>query len=193
MVKIIGLPDAMAADYIKLLSKIESADNPNAKAKTSSASGRFQFIKSTWTGLGYAWKDVFNDKLQYEAAEKFTNQNAEGLRKAGCAINFATLYGAHFLGLAGFLKIMRAAPSTPIANVTTAAQRKANPTILKGTVKDFTDWLARKTGHDYRSVYKAEPSKPVVVEVEKKFNPLPLLFAIVLIIGVAIFLLTKGS
>lgn len=193
MVKIIGLPDAMAAEYIKLLSKIESADNPNAKAKTSSASGRFQFIKSTWTGLGYAWKDVFNDKLQYEAAEKFTNQNAEGLRKAGCAINFATLYGAHFLGLAGFLKIMRAAPSTPIANVTTAAQRKANPTILKGTVKDFTDWLARKTGHDYRSVYKAEPVVVDLPEAEKKFNPLPLLFAIVLIIGVAIFLLTKGS
>lgn len=152
--KIIGLPGKYADDYIALLSKIESNDNPNAKAKTSSASGRFQFIKSTWEGLGYDWKDVFNDKLQYEAAEKFTNQNARALQQAGCAINFATLYGSHFLGLAGFLKIMRAAgPGTPIEAVTTAAQRKANPTILKGTVGDFGAWLKRKTGDDYTKRY----------------------------------------
>lgn len=164
MVKILGLPDSMAAEYIKLLSKIESSDNPNAKAKTSSASGRFQFIKSTWEGLGYKWADVFNDKLQYEAAERFTNDNAKGLKAAGCAINFATLYGSHFLGLSGFLKIMRATPSTPIEQVTTPAQRKANPSILKGTVKDFTDWLARKTGHNYQSRYADTGyTKPVVV------------------------------
>jgi len=154
MVKIVGLPDDKAAEYIKLLSKIESSDNPKAKAPTSSASGRFQFIKGTWEGLGYNWKDVFNDKLQYEAAEKFTNQNARGLQQAGCAINFATLYGSHFLGLAGFLKIMRAAgPNTPIEAVTTPAQRKANPTILKGTVADFGAWLKRKTGDEYTKRY----------------------------------------
>lgn len=196
MVKILGLPDAMAADYIKLLSRIESNDNPNAKAKTSTASGRFQFIKSTWTGLGYDWKDVFNDQLQYQAAERFTNDNARGLRNAGCAINFATLYGAHFLGLSGFLKIMRATPTTPIENVTTAAQRKANPSILKGTVADFTAWLAKKTGHDYRSQYAAPTPGPVIVEpaaeVEAKFNPLPLIIALVAVIGLIIYLVTKG-
>ncbi len=152
--KIIGLPDDKAAEYIALISKIESGDNPKAKAKTSSASGRFQFIKSTWEGLGYDWKDVFNDKLQYEAIEKFTNQNAAGLQKAGCAINFATLYGAHFLGLGGFLRIMRAeGRNTPIEAVTGEAQRKANPTILKGTVGDFGNWLKRKTGDDYTKRY----------------------------------------
>lgn len=140
------LPADKEEVYYKLISKIESNDNPNAKAKTSSASGRFQFIKSTWEGLGYDWKDVFNDKKQWEAIRKLTRQNAAILEKAGCAINFATLYGAHFLGPAAFLKVMRGQPNEPITTVTTAAQRKANPTILKGTIQDFCDWLERKTG-----------------------------------------------
>lgn len=160
MTKIIGLPDKLADDYILLLGKIESNNNPNAKAKTSTASGRFQFIKSTWEGLGYNWKDVLNDKLQHEAALKFTNNNAKGLQNAGCAVNFATLYGAHFLGLKGFLKIMAASPSTPITKVTTSAARKANPTILKGNVSDFTDWLKKKTGHDYRDRFVVQTELP---------------------------------
>lgn len=201
MVKILGLPDDKAAEYIRLLSKIESSDNPNAKAPTSSASGRFQFIKSTWEGLGYNWADRFNDKLQYEAAEKFTNQNAKGLKAAGCAINFATLYGSHFLGLAGFLKIMRAAgPQTPIEAVTTAAQRKANPSILKGTVGDFGDWLRRKTGDDYTKRYTDSgfvSGPDVVLPPEmptKAHNPIAVLGFIGLLgaIALVIYFTTQG-
>ncbi len=163
------LPPEAEQEYYRKISKIESGDNPKAKARTSSASGRFQFIKSTWEGLGYDRDDVFNDKLQYEAIEKFTRQNAEALIKAGCAINHATLYGAHFLGTAGFLKVMRGIPSASITTVTTAAQRKANPTILKGTIADFTDWLKRKTGDDYRTRYTISlvttqpPEPPIIV------------------------------
>lgn len=186
--KIIGLSPKESAQYIALLSKIESGDNPLAKAKSSTASGRFQFIKSTWEGLGYNWKDVFNDKLQYEAVEKFTNQNAKVLQDANCAINFATLYGAHFLGVAGFLRIMRATPSSPIEQVTTAAQRKANPTILKGTVKDFTDWLKRKTGHDYTLRFDADiPVHPPGAAPEKKFDFGGAIFVAIVLIAAALF------
>lgn len=158
-----GLPRDKEVAYYKLISKIESNDNPKAKAKTSSASGRFQFIKTTWEGLGYKWADVFNDAKQWEAIEKFTAANAKQLQAAGCAINFATLYGAHFLGTAGFLRIMRALPSDPISAHTTEGARKANPTILRGTVKDFTDWLERKTGEDYRTRHTtpAEAPRPI--------------------------------
>lgn len=138
-------------DYFNLISKIESNHNPKAKNPNSTASGRFQFIRSTWEGLGYKWADVFNDDLQWQAIRKFTEQNANILRANGCAINFATLYGAHFLGASGFLRIMRADPKAGIDSVTSAAQRKANPTILKGTVADFCEWLRKKTGD---SVYK---------------------------------------
>lgn len=140
-------------DYYKLCSKIESNDNPRAKNPRSTASGRFQFIRSTWVGLGYDWKDVFNDALQWQAIKKLTRQNGEFLEANGCAINFATLYGSHFLGASGFLKIMRANRSQPITDVTSAAQRKANPTILKGTVGDFCEWLRKKTGDDVSKRY----------------------------------------
>lgn len=183
------IPQLSAADeqrYYAVISKIESNDNPKAKAKTSSASGRFQFIRSTWEGLGYDWADVFNDKLQYEAIEKLTRQNAQALAKAGCAINFATLYGAHFLGVAGLLRVMRGSPADPIESVTLAAQRKANPTILKGSIKNFTDWLERKTGDDYRKRYVVQPGEAVIVttgEEEAETSPRP-----IVIIAFIIFL-----
>lgn len=158
----------METAYYKLISKIESNDNPNAKNPLSTASGRFQFIKSTWEGLGYDWKDVFNDRLQWEAVEKFTAANAEVLRRSGCYLNFATLYGSHFLGVSGFLKIMRANPNDPITVATSAAQRRANPTILYGTVKDFTDWLEKKTGHKYNVQYGHLAPKPVDPVKEKE-------------------------
>lgn len=159
--KIIGLSEKHSAEYIALLAKIESNNNPNAKAKTSSASGLFQPIKSTWESYGYNWKDVFNVELQHEFAERFTNDNANILRNNGCAINFATLYGSHFLGVGSFLKIMRASPSTPITSVTSAAARKANPSILKGNVSDFVDWLNRKTGDSVYKVYDYGSTDPV--------------------------------
>lgn len=188
------LPFSVEEEYYRKISKIESGDNPKAKNPHSTASGRFQFIKSTWEGLGYNWKDVFNDSLQWEAIKKFTAQNAKSLAQAGCAINHATLYGSHFLGVAGFLKIMRATPTAPIESVTTPGQRKANPTILKGTVKDFTDWLEKKTGDDYRKRYDVAatggelPTKPIVVEPRpemSKKSPLGAIFFGLLVLAVA--------
>lgn len=183
--KIFQLPDDAADKFAALCSKIESNDNPNAKAKTSSASGRFQFIKGTWEGLGYAWKDVFNDKLQYAAFEKLSNENAYTLSNAGCAVNFATLYGAHFLGVAGLLRVMRASRSAKIETVTNAAQRKANPTILKGTVGDFCDWLERKTGDDVAKRYIPVPDIPVIELPAGKASS-PVAFAVVIAILLAI-------
>ena len=46
-----GIPD----DYWPMLSKIESGDRPYIKARTSSASGLYQFIKATWLGEGGVW------------------------------------------------------------------------------------------------------------------------------------------
>ena len=178
------LPPEAEQEYYKKISKIESNDNPKAKAKTSSASGRFQFIRATWEGLGYDWKDVFNDKKQWEAIERFTKRNAAALVEAGCAVNHATLYGAHFLGVSGFLRVMRGDPSASIATVTNEAQRRANPTILKGTIRDFTDWLKRKTGDDYTKRYtksgwvsgpgvELPPEAPIVVEPGFGDKPTP--------------------
>lgn len=185
------LPATAEAEYYKLLAKIESGNNPKAKASTSSASGLYQPIKSTWERYGYNWKDVFDVRLQNEFAERFTRDNANILIQAGCAVNFATLYGAHFLGPSGLLKVMRGMPNAAITTVTSTAQRKANPSILSvtkkdgtpRTIKDFTDWLKAKTGDDYTKRYtdsgwvsgpdvvvppKPIPAEPAFPEVPKK-------------------------
>lgn len=46
-----GAP-AIPADYWSMLSRIESEDRPYVRATSSSASGLYQFIKSTWIAEG---------------------------------------------------------------------------------------------------------------------------------------------
>jgi hypothetical protein len=146
-----GLPIEKELEYYALVAKVESNNNPKAKNPNSSASGLYQPIKGTWESYGFDWADRWDVGKQNAFIRVFTAHNAKQLVAAGCAVNFATLYGAHFLGPGGLLKVMRGIPVNSIATVTSAAQRKANPSILNGTVKDFCDWLEKKTGD---SVYK---------------------------------------
>ena len=67
--------------YLEKIKASESGGKRYAKNPYGSASGYFQFIKSTWEDLGYDWEDRFEPSLQYEAAIKFTNLNANYLRK----------------------------------------------------------------------------------------------------------------
>lgn len=144
-------------DYYSRLAQIESNNQLYARNTKSTASGLYQFIRSTWEGLGGKWgtqSGVAFGGLRPSKAEQdrmiatFTQGNATMLQRAGISINKATLYAAHFLGPAGARNILRASPNTPIEQVTSAAQRTANPTILKpgSTVGDFFAWLQRKTG-----------------------------------------------
>lgn len=171
--------DQIARDYYYLIAGIESNHNPNAKNPLSSASGLYQPIRSTWEGLGFDWAKRWDVAEQNRFIEKFTFSNARALMARGCAINFATLYGAHFLGANGLLGVMDDSPSDPITKSTSAAQRKANPSILGETVnmgngqarrrnvKDFCDWLEKKTGHSvYRNLVTA-PAAPLTVEAPK--------------------------
>lgn len=145
------LPHEKELAYYALIRKIESGGNDRAKNPLSTASGRYQPIKSTWLSFGFKWSDVFDVSKQEQFIRLFTRANAAALHERGCAINFATLYGAHFLGASGLLGVMYGLPGASINTVTSAAQRKANPTILKGTIADFCNWLEKKTGD---SVYR---------------------------------------
>lgn len=157
------------SDYYNLLARIESANNPNARASSSTASGLYQFTRATWEGLGGTWGNqsgrAFGGQRvpvsqQREFAERLTTQNAATLSRDGIPINNATLYAAHFLGVTGARKILGADAATPIEEVTSADQRRANPTILKGTVGDFFNWLKRKTGDAVTSATNTANATP---------------------------------
>lgn len=147
------IPDS----YWPMLSKIESDDRPYVKAETSSGSGLYQFLRSTWLAEGGQWGPDplrafggYNPSTEEQTAraKTFTQKNADALADAGIAVNKATLYAAHFLGLGAALRALSAGPGDAIESVTSAAQRAANPSILPagGRVIDFWRWLERKTG-----------------------------------------------
>lgn len=146
------------SNYYTMLSRIESSNQIYARARTSTASGFYQFIRSTWESLGGRWGNQAGVAFgglrptaqeQLSMAEKLTQQNAGVLTRNNIPINNASLYAAHFLGAGAAATVLKADPNTPITAVTTQAQRTANPTILKGTVGDFAKWLERKTGVNF--------------------------------------------
>lgn len=142
-------------DYYTLLAKIESSTNPNAKAATSSASGLYQFVKSTWLSLGGKWGTdstkpfggaTVTVEQQNAMIAKLTDKNESILERAKIAINNATLYAAHFLGVNTAKTVLGAPQDTKISNLVSPDVIKAN-SFLKGmTVADFGAWLQKKTG-----------------------------------------------
>lgn len=147
-----GIPD----DYWPMLSRIESNDRPYVKAASSSASGLYQFIKSTWIGEGGQWGS--NSALafgglkpspqeQLARAKTFTAKNAVYLAGKGIPINKASLYAAHFFGPVTAATVIGADVNARADLIAGAAATKANPSILQGkTVGQFLTWLHGKTG-----------------------------------------------
>ena len=120
-------------DYLLAQARLESGLDPSAKARTSSATGLYQFIDSTWLRTldrhgakhGMDWADAaigsngrVADRatrdhllsLRYDAdtsslmAAELTRENAAGLQTIlGREAEPAELYLAHFMGLGGAL------------------------------------------------------------------------------------------
>lgn len=143
-------------DYWPMLSKIESGDRPYIKAGSSSASGLYQFIKSTWLAEGGEWGSDMSKAFgglkpsieeQLARAKTFTAKNAAYLRGKGLPINRASLYAAHFFGPVTAARVIGADVDARADLIAGAAATRANPSILKGkTVGQFLTWLHGKTG-----------------------------------------------
>ncbi len=130
-------------DYLMDKAKQESSFNATAKAGTSSATGLFQFIESTWLqtvkkygkdfGLGkYADKISGDGKVADAAARReilqlrndpkiasnmvaaMTKDNADYLQTSlGNKVGETDLYLAHFLGLSGAKKFLKEKQGNP--------------------------------------------------------------------------------
>lgn len=169
-------------DTLSRIIQIESAGNPNAKAKTSSATGLGQFIDSTWTAVvqrhrpdllkGRARAEVLalrkDPSLAVELLARFTEDNAAALGKG---YGDGDLYLAHFAGVGTARKILQAFPATPVSKIVSVQAINANPSILRGkTCARVREWASKKMaaadGRDwvakwYRGKPAAEPQNPV--------------------------------
>lgn len=149
---------ALPEGYLEMLATIESGNRPYIQAPSSSASGLYQFIRSTWQGEGGKWGPTTRPAFgglrpskaeQDQRATSFTLKNAKALIKAGIPVNRASLYAAHFLGAGTAVDALLpgVATSTRMDALVDADAVKANPSILKDkTLADFLTWLHRKTG-----------------------------------------------
>lgn len=136
-------------DYLLRTAQRESGLKTQAKAKSSSAVGLFQFVEQTWlelaqkygaeAGMGALSAQITTTPqgrhevsdpaakqeilaLRHDAslsafmAGKMTQESKLRLEKAlGRSLKDNELYTAHFLGVSGAVKLLKAAPRTPSA------------------------------------------------------------------------------
>ena len=148
--------------YLQKVAQVESGGKADAKAKTSSASGLFQFTEGSWKdttkamGKNYSLEDRFDPKKSAEVAQFYTErQKAQVEKGTGREASEADLYMAHFLGAGGATKFLNAMAKNPNALATEGADPKqieANKPIFyedggKGkmrTLQEVYDMMARK-------------------------------------------------
>jgi hypothetical protein len=118
--------------YLVQQAKAESSFNPDARAKTSSASGLYQFIRGTWLDMverhGEKYGiDVeamsrqelldlrFDPEIASHMAAEFASENKAFLdRNWGGEVGPTEMYFAHFLGAGGAASFLRAKDQNPM-------------------------------------------------------------------------------
>lgn len=148
----------------------ESGGRANAKNPETTATGKAQFIESTWDLFGKsaigreirgalalgsrAWYNLRNDpRIAEIATEWYFGENRKELAKEGIPWNNMTAYLAHFAGPKGAIALYTADPGISAAE---ALRRKGikgwrekvqkNPAILGGTAEHAIDVIAGKMG-----------------------------------------------
>jgi hypothetical protein len=153
---------------VEQIIKIESSGDPNAKNKRSSAMGLGQFLDETWLVLIRAHRpDLIRGRSEGETLElrrdpivareitsRFTERNANILRKRGLPVTPGTIYLAHFAGAAGAIAILSALEGADAASIMASADAtgrtkreklvRANPFLEGFTVADLKSWADRK-------------------------------------------------
>lgn len=138
-------------DYLEKTRKSESGGNDNAQ-NPHGASGRYQFVKSTWEGLGYDWKDRFNVDLQEEAMKRYTAQTTSAFKnKFKSEPTDADLYGMHFLGAGAYIKALEKGDKALITDIVSPRAFNANKNVMTKngkpiTVGELKYWLGTKMG-----------------------------------------------
>lgn len=125
-------------DFMKTVAGIESGFNPNAKASTSSASGLFQFISSTWNEMlsKYGRKydlepntSPFDAKANALMGGEYIKTNSSAIKSVKSDVNPVDVYMAHFLGTGGARTFFSKDRDTDAASAMPAAA-KANRSIF---------------------------------------------------------------
>ena len=152
-----GIPTSAAAsgaggsDFFGRLGQIESGNRDVISNKASGATGRYQFIGSTWDRLSKQYPELgltpdgrTDPAQQQRAIQAFTNDNVSALGRSGFDPTPGNLYLAHFAGAGGATAALKADPSTPVDQVIGGAAVRANPFLRGKTAGDLVQWANGK-------------------------------------------------
>jgi hypothetical protein len=148
------------------MAKQESAFNPNAAAKTSSAKGLYQFIRDTWSTMVQRYGSKYpilkekgpdDPDANAIAGALFIKENSAELQKSGIPVNATTIYAAHFLGSGGAKKLLTADPNRSAAELLPKAAAANKPIFYDSTnqprtVQQVVQVLFEKVGK-YQDLY----------------------------------------
>ena len=149
--------------YMKRNRSAESSGVDTAAPTTSSAYGRYQFLKGTWLTYyekafgrtGESEKAILAKRadgtIQDRVMQTFTREIVNKLNNAKLPVNDATVYLAHFLGEGDAIRVLKSTGGTPIERVVSAKSIKANAPVFGTakapkikTVEELVQWAARK-------------------------------------------------
>jgi len=153
---------------VEQIIRVESNGDPNAKNRRSTATGLGQFLEETWLDMirthrpdlakGRSQAEILelrqDAKIVREITARFSERNAEVLKRRGLPVTPGTLYLAHFAGAAGAVAVLTAMEDADAALVMANADAtgrtkrekiiKANPFLERFTVADLRNWADRK-------------------------------------------------
>lgn len=154
--------------FMFAMAKQESGFNPNAKAPTSSATGLYQFTRSTWNSMvdkygkqyGISYDDIRDPAANAIMGGLYTRENKDYLQTTlGIEPEHTDLYFAHFLGAGGAKKFLKGAmqdSTQPAVNLVTSSQAQANRSIFyhkdgrPRTAKEVYKLFDKKVGEPAR-------------------------------------------
>lgn len=138
-----ALANGADPDTLLRFAQVESGLDPNARAKSSSAGGLFQFVDGTWRDYGNGG-DRFDPYTAADAGARLLRDNSAVLQKAGIEPTGPNAYLAHFAGAGTAAKLLKADDATPVVSILSPQAVQANPFLAKMSVGDLRTWAAGK-------------------------------------------------
>ena len=166
--------DLVGVDFGSMMAfaKQESNFNPNAKANGSTATGLFQFIKSTWADMvgkygkqyGIEIEDIKDPMANATMGALYIRDNSNALKKRGIEVNGTTLYAAHLLGPDGASKLLSADKKSDASKILPRAAGSNKAIFYKKngeakTVEEVVQTLFQKVGKNVDSFAAAVTKK----------------------------------
>lgn len=135
-------------NYTMQVVRLESSGDPNARARTSSATGLFQFTEGTWGRImpGVPFSQATNPRQSTEAFLRLTEENRGVLRRTlGREPEGWELYTAHFAGSGAAPRVLTAAEDAPLSGIFSERAMAANPHLGRlGTAGNYRRWVQER-------------------------------------------------